>query len=38
MSDNNRRTIPLATYVAMLLATNIGWIIGTLLYHWVAGK
>lgn len=35
MSDQNPRTVPLATYVAMLLSTNVGWIAGTLLYHWV---
>lgn len=28
------RTVSLTAYVGMLAATNIGWVIGTLLYHW----
>jgi hypothetical protein len=27
--------VPVQTYYAMLAGTNIGWVIGTLLYHWL---
>jgi hypothetical protein len=27
------RPVSVTAYVAMLIATNVGWIIGTLLYH-----
>ena len=29
------RTVSAAAYWMMLAATNGGWVIGTLLYHWV---
>ena len=27
--------VPTVTFVAMLAGTHVGWILGTLIYHWV---
>lgn len=28
--------VPVETYIASLVGAHVGWIMGTLLYHWLA--
>lgn len=32
--DRQPRMVSAAAYWTMLIVTNVGWIIGTVLYHW----